>query len=204
MERNIVTCDYTIDVISDVAGLATSPGAWLAAQAGTYHLTTLLAHADDGVIWGRMEGGKLITSHDAFDEVSPELRAGTLQQARFFGEDAELLAWRDGDGAWHARLLRDRAIGSGPGWCLDEAHLQWGDHQEEEEEKGFTLVAEGREGLRHAVPLSASAIPFAPEGGYHPLHLGVRHYLTQDQADGALLITHSRLTGLDARGRKES
>ena len=45
----------------------------------------------------------------AFPEVSPKLRAKTLQQARLFGSDAEVLLWRDGDGAWMARAAISQA-----------------------------------------------------------------------------------------------
>jgi len=179
---------------------ADGPVAWLAQQAITYGLTTLLAHADDGVIWGRMVGGRLALSSDAFPKVSPRLRAVTLQQARLFGEQAELLVWRDGDGHWHGRLLDDNGTDL-RGWRFDEAQLQWGDHVEAEKD-GFTLLAEGQEGLRHAVPLPAGDISFDPPG-WHPLCLRVRHYLERDKEDGILIITQSRLTRLWAEGREE-
>src|SRR5947199_5744016 len=88
---------------------------WLQKQAADHHLPWLLAHADDGVIWGRLDGGRLVTSFEAAAGdggalgVCPELRTVTLQQARLFGPAAELLLWRDGGGRWQARLIRDCA-----------------------------------------------------------------------------------------------
>lgn len=204
MSREIVECDYSITPVEVETGFADTPADWLAKKAVAHGLTTLLAHADDGVIWGRVADGRLALSSNAFPEVSPPLRAVTLQQARLFGEQAELLVWRDGDGEWHARLLDDTGTEQ-QGWCFDEPQLQWGDHPEGEKD-GFTLVAEGQEGLRHAVPLSAAGISFDPPGKKrnrcHPLRLGVRHYLERDEG-GTLIIVHGRLTGLWAKKRKE-
>ena len=204
MSREIIECSYSITPVEVETGFADTPANWLAKKAVAHGLITLLAHADDGVIWGRMIGEQLALSDDVFPEVSPPLRAVTLQQARLFGEQAELLVWRDGEGNWHGRLLDDDGT-ERSGWCFDEAQLQWGDHLEGEKD-GFTLVAEGQEGLRHAVPLSAAGISFDPAGKkrerWHPLRLGVRHYLERDE-DGTLIIVQGRLTRLWAEGRKE-
>ena len=39
------------------------PSGWLVTQARTHGLRFLLAHADDGVIWGRVDGTVLVTSN---------------------------------------------------------------------------------------------------------------------------------------------
>lgn len=200
MSRKILEHSFSITPVEVGTGFADDPAGWLAKKAVAHGLTTLLAHADDGVIWGRMDGGRLALSSNAFPEVSPPLRAVTLQQARLFGERAELLLWRDGDKQWRARLLDDHGTAQ-QGWCFDEPQLQWGDHAEAEKD-GFTLVAEGQEGLRHAVPLPADGIPFDPQGNWHPLRLGVRHYLERDE-DGSLIIVQGRLTGLWTEGCEE-
>ncbi len=195
---------YSVTPVEVDAEFANDPSAWLAKKAVAHGLTTLLAHADDGVIWGRVTDGRLALSGNAFPGVSPPLQAVTLQQARLFGEQAELLVWRGGEGNWHGRLLDDNGTGRS-GWCFDEAQLQWGDHQEEEKD-GFTLVAEGQEGLRHAVPLPAAQTfdsPKKKDDRWHPLRLGVRHYLERDEEDGTLIIVQGRLTRLWAEGRKE-
>lgn len=198
MEREIVRCEYTIEEIRDVGGLADDPATWLVRQGKEHDLTTLLAHACDGVIWGRMNGARLVVSHEVFNDVSPELRPETLQQARLFSDRAELLAWRDGEGEWQARLLRD-GEGAGDRWCFDEPQILWGDDQEGDSMHGFTCVTDGQQGLRHVVPLTE--IPFTGSGE-RPLRLGVRHYLEADE-DGMLTIVHSRLTGVWADGVQE-
>lgn len=197
MEREIVRCDYDIQEIGNVAGLDSDPGAWLAEQAHAHGLTTLLAHAYDGVIWGTMKGTSLLLAPATFG-MSPALRPETLQQARLFAGDAELMAWRDGAGPWRARLLRD-GPGVGHGWCLDEDQMLWGDTAERGPEDEFTLVADGQQGLRHAVPLTGIRFPGS---GQRPLRLGVRHYLAAD-ADGMLHIIHSRLTRVWATEEEE-
>lgn len=208
MARKIIPCRYTVEVLTDIPETFedTALQTWLIEQAGTYQLTTLLAHTDDGVIWGKVQDGKLVLSNSAFPEVSPKLRAKTLQQARLFSPNSELLLWRDGDGACRARVIRDEAGESDKQWCFDEPQIQWGDHKEDER-NGFTLVADGQQGLRHAVPSCDIKDHFdKPEDKYpdrwHPLRLDVRHYLARED-DGALSIVQSRLTGLRSVSRKE-
>jgi CRISPR-associated protein (TIGR03984 family) len=204
MSREIIEHSYSVTPIEVGIEFADNPTNWLARKAKEYGLTTLLAYADDGVIWGQMVGEQLALSSSAFPQISPLLRAITLQQARLFGEHAELLVWRDGDENWHGRLLDDK--GTEKVACrFDEPQLQWGDRVEAQK-AGFTLVREGQKGLRHAVPLPAADIPFDPPGKkddrWQPLRLGVRHYLERDE-DGTLIIVQGRLTGLWTEERKE-
>ena len=203
MKRAIVECRYAVEPIRDVdPAFADDPKAtWLVRQARAHELTTLLAHADDGVIWGRVIGGQLALSSQAFIDVSPPLRVSTLQQVRLFGKQAELLVWRDGNREWRARLLRDEEGVSDDQWRFDESQLLWGDHQEGKSVNGFTLVADGQQGLRHAVPLPARDIHFGPSG-WHPLRLKVRHYLARDE-DGVLVIVQGRLVELQVEEWKE-
>lgn len=212
MTREIKEHHYTVKADTVTFANDTALLSWLSEKMKSHQLTWLLAHAYDGIIWGKMkEDGQLALSHDAFSNVSPPLRLITLQQVRLFGEQAELFLWQDGNGAWRMRLVSDIKANSESeddrtGWCFDEPQLQWGDDSEDEKE-GFTLVTEGREGLRHAVPLSESEIPFDQPAEdrpdrWHPLRLGVRHYL-QKEKNGMLRIVQSRLTGLWAEPRKE-
>ena len=174
-----------------VPDLGDDPATWLSDQARQRGLTTLLAHADDGVIWGQVEDGRLITSHDAFADVSPPLRTLTLQQARLFGAQVELLLWR-GEIGWLARLVED-APGSGE--HCDEGHVLWG-NQRHDGCKGFTLVHEGRQGLFHAPPVGVLEDAFA--GGRRPLRLRVRHYLGADPDTGLVRVAISRLVKVEA------
>lgn len=163
-------------------------GAWLVEQAkvqGQKH-HWLLAHADDGVVWGRVDAAGLHTSSQVAPEVSPPLRAATLQQARLFGPGGELLLWRSDDG-WQARLLSDGVLGSD--YC-DEDQIVWGTEAQAMDD-GFTLLREGSEERLHAVPLTADS-PAAKE---RRIRLCVRHYLDYNE-DGEARIAASRLLDL--------
>jgi CRISPR-associated protein (TIGR03984 family) len=174
---------------------------WLQQQAAQRQFQWLLAHADDGVIWGRLDDGHLVTSHDvaqgdaAASPYCAELRTVTLQQARLFGERAELLLWRDGDNVWHARVIREPEEGAGDkaDWldALEEWQMLWGT-QGNPLASTFTLLWDGAQGLRHAVPMS---LPLANDGKTTPPRLHVRHYL--DKEDDFARIVVSRLVSLE-------
>jgi CRISPR-associated protein (TIGR03984 family) len=186
--REIQTGGYRTTSMS-VPDLDSGVTEWLSAQAREHDLTTLLAHADDGVIWGRVDGGGLRTSHDVFGEtVSPPLRAVTLQQVHLFGPQAELLVWRGEDG-WMARLSEETPDGE----HYDEGQMLWG-NQRVDGRDGFTLVSEGRQGLRHAPPVDVDAAEFSAD--HRPLRLQVRHYLQTEAETGLVRVALSRLVGL--------
>jgi CRISPR-associated protein (TIGR03984 family) len=204
IQRKIGDWTYAVKPVEPVpAGFADAAGGvkWLLDQAEAHGLTTLLAHADDGVIWGRVENGKLALSREVFEDVSPQLRSTTLQELRLFGKQAELMVWRTGEREWRARLIDDRGKDI-TGWSFLEEHLQWGTRREDTK-GGFTLVREGQQGMRHAVPLAVPREVFEPEGERHPLRLCVRHYLAQDE-DGALYVCQGRLVDLFIEGDKEA
>ncbi len=181
-----------------VSGL-TDIAAWLGTKARESQLKWLLAHADDGLIWGRFDGNELITSHEAIQgdpqaqKVCPPLRLETLQQARIFAEHAELLLWRNGDGIWQARLICDATDGQTADWtdAIDEKQILWGTDTRPLQH-GFTLMSDGAQGLRHAVPLEVRG-SFAEQT--RPLRLIVRHYVKEDST-GFALIAASRLVDL--------
>lgn len=172
---------------------------WLETKALDYRLTWLLAHADDGVIWGRLDGGHLTTSYDAAQGnseallVCPPLRLETIQQARLFAEQAELLLWRGGNKTWHARLIRNAKDGDTVEWqdAIDEPQILWGTDPLPLQH-GFTLMRDGAQGLRHAVPLEVR--DHSTEQS-RPLRLDVRHYL-KDDPTGFTRIVASRLLAL--------
>ncbi|SHM92291.1 CRISPR-associated protein, TIGR03984 family [Caldanaerovirga acetigignens] len=166
---------------------------WLQKQAGIYGLKWLLVHADDGVIWGRIDNGELITSDTVAREVSPPLRIETLLQARLFAPHGELLLWRDGENHWHARLIRDTDKDETPKWheAIDELQILWGTHAQPLCH-GFTLMIDGIQGLFHAVPFELTG-EYSREN--RPLRLWVRHYIEEDE-DGFARIAASRLVDL--------
>jgi len=157
---------------------------WLETQASQNGLPYLLAHADDGVIWGLYTQGKLTLSGEVFAEMNVELRPKTLQQARIFGSQGEVLLWRVEDG------FRSSSILDGvnkPENAIEERHYLWGAGQVINREKRFTLMEDGRQGLLHAVPHEIGAHRYAA--------LQVRHYVAYDEQDQAY-ISHSRLVDL--------
>lgn len=180
------TLPYIVENVSVEDGFATDPNDWLVAQARQRDLHYLLAHADDGVIWGRVDDHGLHTSH-GIAPTSPPLRSSALHQARLFGPAGELLLWRSDDG-WRARFVADR--GESTDDFVDEDQILWGDTVEKTQD-GFTLVCEGSQGMRHAVPIAVTADQLKQ----HKLCLRVRHYITEND-DGEASITLSRLVQL--------
>lgn len=174
------------------------PVAWLIAQAGDGGFY-LLAHADDGVIWGRVTDGSLITSHDAavlhdttqgtnYTEISPPLREVTLQSARLFNNDCEILLWRD-DSSWRARAIYTANGDQATFYeAIDELQLLWG-NQAEAISDTFMLLSDSGQGLRHIAPVAITADAL-------PLRLRVRHLISEDET-GFARITASRLVTLE-------
>src|SRR5260370_30987813 len=79
-------CDALVTAIASGDGSAAPETSWL------------LAHCDDGVIWGTRRPGGWRLSSSAFPDVSPPLIRSRIQDLRGFGRDRELLVWRTGDG----------------------------------------------------------------------------------------------------------
>lgn len=181
----------------------TDPREWLAAKAREHGLKWLLATADDGIIWGVVENGALRISHDAAqgngeaEKVCAALRKETLQQARLFAQGAELVLWRDGRNVWQARLIKDAndtALEQAT-WVhhFDEPQLLWGTHGRHLKHD-FTLLRDGDQGLRHAVPMT---LPLGDGGKTEPPRLLVRHYLNKE---GFARVVASRLVDLKTEG----
>jgi len=177
-----VVVPVTVEDMSDLQ-------AWLQSQARDFKW--LLAHADDGVIWGKVDdNGQLVTSDSVALGVSPPLRSDTLQQARLFSENAELLLWRDGDNQLRSRLIRKPLDGETLTFtdAIDEPQMLWGTDPQPLD-NGFTLMSDGAQGMRHAVPLVVSG---TFDEQTRPLRLWVRHYVGED-ANGFARIVASRL-----------
>jgi len=162
---------------------------WLEQQAKTHKLRWLLAHADDGVIWGEVRDDGLHLSTSLF---GPELRAKTLQMARLFGEAGELYLWKSNND-WSARLVLE---GKGDTkQYYDVTQLLWGTHVDKIED-GFALLHHGAEGLRHAPPIQI------PDGELElPLVLNVRNFVNYDD-DGQAYVEFSRLISIGLFNKK--
>ena len=146
------------------------------------------------MIWGRLQDNQFITSSELFKKfrVSPSLRACTLQDACLFSEAGEVRVWRR-EGSFQACFLHD--VYKEDFDSFDEEQVLWGTYAEDRE-SGFTLLADGKQGLRHAVPLDVPSSCFGGKNSlYRPLRLKLRHYITTD-ADGCARVYLSRLLGL--------
>ncbi|WP_375474996.1 CRISPR-associated protein Csx19 [uncultured Nostoc sp.] len=184
-----------IQIISDTVNLRK----WLQdkVQSSKSHFKYLLAHAEDGVIWGYFDSkGNLITATEPEELFSKYkfsvFRYETLQQCRVFGDSEEIMFWRTEDG-FKAILIKDNQDTE----FIPEQHILWGTQAEQVRDK-FTLVSDGSQGLRHAVPLPN--IEFnKTEKLYRPLYLVVRNYIDYDQKTGLARIYLSRLVSLKSR-----
>ena len=161
---------------------------WLRQQAKAGDV--LLAHQDDGVVWGKAhKDGDWVTS-DAVLNTSPALKGDCLWSARLFNAQREILLWRDGDGNWQAREIADEVGEGEPAFVewYDEPQLLWGDHGKHEVVNGvtFTVLEEGTQGLRHAPPKAIA------ERG----KLSTRNYIGYDE-DGCAFVKASRLVVLE-------
>lgn len=193
MKREIKACREVLQMLDVPTPL--DPAVWLAEQVGDAECY-LLAHAEDGLIWGKVVNGVLTTSHDAarntdYAEVSPPLREVTLQTARLFNGNGEILLWRDSETlSWCARMIYttndDRAATFVE--AIDECQLLWG-NQVEALSNTFTLLSDSGQGLRHIAPISITAEAL-------PLRLRVRYLISEDET-GFARITASRLVTLE-------
>jgi CRISPR-associated protein (TIGR03984 family) len=84
-----------------------------------------------------------------------------------------------------------RLIGKSEEDKITESQILYGTQGKERE--GFTLLSDGSQGLRHAVPLTG--ITFDKEGKKRPVRLLVHHYITYDDT-GIARISLSRLVDL--------
>ncbi|MEH2239747.1 type III-D CRISPR-associated protein Csx19 [Nostoc sp.] len=165
---------------------------WLEQHAKSYKLKSLLAHAEDGVIWGKfILNGSLLTSE--FSQCT-KLRSCTLQQCRAFGENAEVMLWQTDEGL-KARIIKDEHLKQDE--YITEYQILLGTHGEKSEDKGFTLLWDGKQGLKHAVPFTD--IVLEKHGKLkNPVRLKVNHYIDYNDA-GVARIYLSRLVNLTAK-----
>jgi CRISPR-associated protein (TIGR03984 family) len=170
---------------------------WLQIQAKEYQLKYLLAHAEDGVIWGQFDDSyQLITVDEIFQTVNfPKLRLLTLQQCRIFGDLGEVLLWKNYT-EWKARVVTDNTSVE----FIEEEQILWGT-QQEKEINGFTLLSDGSQELKHAVPLTGLSNYFSANKKklYRPVRMLVKHYIKYDDETGLARIFISRLVSLKPR-----
>lgn len=175
---------------------------WLQTQATQIGAQWLLAHSDLGVVWGKVEDGRLVLSQEQIvQENAATLDPKSLQRCYLFGPTSELFLWPVEEG-WRARIYQDYEGDQTPAdaetrvtWYYDEAQILAGTERIGAEQGGFTLTADGVEGLYHAVPLHGIAFT-DPKKRWRPLRLTIRHYLATDEDNGALYVATGRLVCL--------
>ena len=100
--------------------------------------------------------------------------------------------WKN-DIDFNARIIEDNPDTE----FIPEEQILWGT-QAEQITDDFTLVSDGSQGLRHAVPLTN--IDFnRNQQLYRPLRLVVRHYIDCDETTGLARIYLSRLVSVKSR-----
>lgn len=168
-------------------------------------LVSLLAYCDDGVVWGRLSGSAWQLGCDSFPEVSPRPTKSSLQQLHLFGELAEVLIWRAGDGLAGRVLAHDadqRWEQDDPLRPKHESLVLVGEELLAGPRDGFSLVG-GARGTRQAVPVACEASDFRQVRGeaghstkWSPLRLELCHYFADDIESGAVRAQASRLLWL--------
>jgi CRISPR-associated protein (TIGR03984 family) len=172
------------------------------APAPGYELRWLLAHCDDGVIWGRRDATGWRLSCEPFPDISPRLELFNAQQLRLFGPECELLLWRV-DGGFRGRLLTHGPAPADPTVNPEEqCYVLVGDRVVRPTQDGFTVVGDGR-GSRHAVPLVCPESAFPAQPRQHPLRLKVWHYFTADSESGLVRVVACRLADVRLVAREK-
>jgi CRISPR-associated protein (TIGR03984 family) len=143
----------------------------------------MVGHAFDGVVWGALRGGKLVTPPD--DLQPPALRAETLMDLVLFDGSVELRVWRAG-GSLEACAVREAAAG---------------ERFEATQERLYPILGARDTGMRRGAfvelcgPAGQRHTP--PGDTVRPERLRVRHYLRADEETGLLAMTEHRLLGLE-------
>lgn len=168
---------------------------WLECQAPSVSAQTpyLLAHAEDGIIWGRFDSEQLTTAENIFRKPKynlPELRLLTLQQCRIFGVNGEILLWRMSE-----TKFKWRFIGNPNEDKIPESQILWGTNGIKEGD--FTLLWDGSQGFKHAVPFAD--IELKGDRLVKPVRLLVHHYIKYEEETGLARIYRSRLVHLTTK-----
>lgn len=159
-----------------------------------------LGHFDDGVTWGRWDRhtSTWASGHEAAPDISPAIRAATLQELRIFGDEREVLIWRTSSG------LRGREV-TEPGMNqypemepLSESRVLRGSQVRREYDRGFTCVAD-RTGAHQVLPIRITDQHLRRQN----VRLIVRHYFEKDDKTGVVRVALTRLVALQG-GRNDA
>lgn len=176
---------------------------WLTAQMNNNGLTYLLAFADDGIIWGRMDNSELVIAHEASQKEDKknytQLRGETLQQAHIFGEDMEIRLFHGEMGEWKFKEIKDEDKSR----TIVESQILWGDKRDDKDGQqpmnpNFTKLLAERKGISPQI-LPIEREKYA-EGKY--VRLEVHHMVDFDKDTGEAYIKLSRLAGLSVEEKE--
>lgn len=164
---------------------------WLAFALGRGHAPRdlgepawLLCHCDDGVTWGRRDGGEWRLGSTFFPDLCPVPAEENLQEMRVFSPVAEVLVLRAENGL-RGRVLRD----------VDPEGAALPDRPDDEERllligrvvehcEGFTRVRDGS-GAEQVLPMRIDSRLSS--------WLRVRHYFVREEKTGGIRVMASRL-----------
>ncbi len=177
------------DAIRDMEAFETDPKAWIERQQGFGQNTWLLAYADDGLIWGKLKGGKLLLARDVYENSCPELALDTLQHLYLFGAKAEVHTWKE-EGVFRGCRIEDGP--DSPAETVDMNLALWGTKIRQASSPEFTWMEDGSQGLRHAAPVAVTPSKLNDNEQKRPLRLKVRQYLGYDE-DGQVFVAAVRL-----------
>lgn len=174
---------------------------WIRQQMTENNLTFLLAFADDGVIWGRMDNGELTIAREASEKKDKqhyvELRDKTLQQAYAFNKDMEVRLFRDEMNQWKAYAVHDGDENK----IIVESQILWGDKLDECDQPirpdFMRLLAE-----RKGIPPQIYPINKGFDPTKNCVRLEVHHLVDYDNETGEAYIKASRLAGLGVGDKK--
>lgn len=186
------------DAIPD--SFADDNGKWLADRtigfATSGQSVYALIHADDGVLWGRIDNGQIITPSNDW---TPQLRHRTIQQCRIFGTKGELFIWREAESVWRGReVIEENNVDYQP---IPESQILYGDRVDTDKDRSqnlppnFTPIIEVKTGIRQIVPLAVTSSDFQNKWR---VTLSVLHYLGED-TDGQTRIVCSRLRAVELK-----
>lgn len=152
-----------------------------------------LAHLDDGVTWARLERetGAWASGHDVDPDVSPAIRAETLQELRLFGADREVLVWRTPAGLRGREVTESASNQEAVPTPFDERRVLRGNQVRKVFEQGFTCVADGA-GAQQVLPMRVTDQQLRSQN----VRLVVRHYFERDDQSGAVRVALTRLVAL--------
>jgi CRISPR-associated protein (TIGR03984 family) len=172
----------------DCSDLTAGLGNWVTRQ--LEETGFVLAHFDDGVVWGKLIDSALVTSNEFAPEISPPFRLDTLQQAFIFGKRSEIRLWKDELDNWKARRVSDVEDNTGDNYRFDEYQILWGTKLKQECPNDFSWISEARQqGMEHVVPVKVDDAQLKAR----QLRLHVRHFINCDGETGQARVFLSRL-----------